>query len=116
MTSPSRSCSLCAHSLACYGRLTLVELIQDFKVISISQAESANTGCTHSATDLLDTLAGACVLFVREGDLGVSRTLMIPPRDIPVALADSGRDSLNAAAVPRSPRGSLSPSPTASTT
>lgn len=47
---------------------------------------------------------------------GVSRTLMIPPRDIPVALADSGRDSLNAAAVPRSPQGSLSPSPTAPTT
>lgn len=70
MTSPSRSCYQCAHSMACYARITLVDLIQDFKVIATSQDEALNTGCTHSSQDLLATLAGCCAVFVMEVEGG----------------------------------------------
>lgn len=68
MTSPSRSCGQCAHSLSCYARIQLELMIQDFKLLAMDSREQDENGdCCANAEDLRAALAGACVVFVREG-------------------------------------------------
>lgn len=64
MTSHSRSCYSCLHSLSCYARIKMVELIQDFKVLATSRGEAEQSGCPNDSHDLLITLACACTVYV----------------------------------------------------